>query len=339
MAERPVFIPAPQAPGYVIQKSLRIAWAGGFAAVQKKKNIIALHDAAKAIGIGPVLEASTKSDEKIGQSLSAFNLRVKISEGDLPLECVYQGSKVFERGGPFTDLYFSDARSAKRDPRLHQVGGLVAFLLDGFEFPLEPKTFFYDWLYISALYPHREWLNRLSRYEAFSDIEFNPQKSINCQARSLALFVALRQLGLLDEAVRSPASFVEILQRPITRVKAVKPTGTMGYQEPANQAKAKFVADVSVKSSLTKANPELLLEFHENASPEAQSVNQEAVPANPMPYASTSDLKITPPNFESFLREKALRKPKSNSQKRRRGPKTMDTDQDQIPLLGGIRLS
>jgi Aldo/keto reductase family len=35
-------------------------------------------------------------------------------------------------------------------------------------------------------FTHREWLERLYRYAGFTDIEFNPSKSINCQARSCA---------------------------------------------------------------------------------------------------------------------------------------------------------
>ena len=87
------------------------------------------------------------------------------------------------------------------------------------EWPLTPKTAFYDWLYVRAL---RELARSdgqidrsLRRYQAFTDIEFNPAKSVNCQARSCALYVALLQqddpqyldhLGDRDE-------FLEMLNR------------------------------------------------------------------------------------------------------------------------------
>lgn len=77
-------------------------------------------------------------------------------------------------------------------------------------FPTEPKTAFYDWLYISAIAPHREYLQRLEQYAGFTDIEFNPEKSINCQARSCAIFVSLVRKKLLDEALRSPRQFIAI---------------------------------------------------------------------------------------------------------------------------------
>jgi hypothetical protein len=214
MAERPIFIPAASAVHLVEEVFLPLQWHSGFAVVQKEKNIRELHASAKAAGFGPLLEISTKSERTAGRHLSAFHLKVKTEEfGPLPLECVFQGSKVFESGGPFTDLYRKDVREAKRDNRLRESGKLVAFRFQGHTFSLEPKTFFYDWLYIGAIYEHREWLSRLQTYAGFTDIEFNPQKSINCQARSIALFMTLMKRNLLDEATRSPESFMNLLMK------------------------------------------------------------------------------------------------------------------------------
>lgn len=213
MAERPVFIPAPDHPELVKVITLNFAWNGGFAPVQKKKNIKALHAAAAAAGFAPLLEISTKADEKLGQHLSAFHLKVHSERaGNIPLECAFQGSKVFERGGPHTDLYFADVRAAKRDPRLQTSGKILGFDFDGFSFPLEPKTAFYDWLYINAIFEHREWLkSRLCQYSGFTDIEFNPARSINCQARSCALFAALMSNDMLGKAVESPSAFIYLI--------------------------------------------------------------------------------------------------------------------------------
>lgn len=211
MAERPIFIPAPESPELVRELICSLVWSPGFAPVQKKKNIKALHEAAAAAGYSPLLEVSTKSESKLGRHLSAFHLRVHTDQfGDVPLECAFQGSKVFEHGGPYTDLYLADVRAAKGDSRLRTSGGLVAFRFGNVRFPLEPKTVFYDWLYVNAVFPHREWLSRLRRYVGFTDIEFNPERSINCQARSCALFSALMSKGLLD-SVMSPTEFIELI--------------------------------------------------------------------------------------------------------------------------------
>ena len=49
------------------------------------------------------------------------------------------------------------------------------------------------------------------KYWGFTDIEFNPQRSINCQARSAALFLSLMKRGELDEALQSPSAFIRAL--------------------------------------------------------------------------------------------------------------------------------
>ncbi|MFZ3310137.1 MAG: hypothetical protein WA280_12300, partial [Xanthobacteraceae bacterium] len=129
----------------------------------------------------------------------------------------YQGSKVFERGGPFTDLFMVEPKLAKRDSRLQESGRLIRFEFERHRFPLQPMTVFYDWLYVTAIFPHREWLTRRLKgnfnYAGFTDIEFNPQKSVNCQARSCALFVELTHEGLLEGAVNSPESFIDLMSR------------------------------------------------------------------------------------------------------------------------------
>jgi hypothetical protein len=130
------------------------------------------------------------------------------------LELAFQGSKVFERGGPFIDLYLKgdkEVGEAKRDPRLKDSGKLVGFAFEGLEFPLEPKTAFYDWLYLGVLKDYRDWATALYAYAGFTDVEFNPFKSVNCQARSAALFVSLMKRRRLDDAMKSPASFLEVL--------------------------------------------------------------------------------------------------------------------------------
>ena len=137
-------------------------------------------------GYAPLLEAPTESDRDIGRRLSAFNLRV-VSKGGarILLECVYPGSKVFEGGGPYTDLYEVSPKNAKRDIRQQESGALVGFCFEGTEFEFEPATYSYDWLYCMAIFPLRtEIAERLSRLEGFTDIEFNAAKSIRCQAWS-----------------------------------------------------------------------------------------------------------------------------------------------------------
>ena len=68
---------------------IELTWHGGFAVSQKQKNIVALYENAKAIGISSVLEISTKSMQEVGRRLSAFNLKIDVFGTMKCLESVY----------------------------------------------------------------------------------------------------------------------------------------------------------------------------------------------------------------------------------------------------------
>lgn len=212
MAKRPIFIPIGKHEHLVKEIQVEFKWNPGFAPIQKK-NIKAMHEAAKRQNLSRLLEISTKSEEKIGRRLSAFNLKIDTDIGEISIEAAFQGSKVFEGGGPFTDIYRMDSRSAKKDERIRQSGQLIGFDFFGQEWLLAPKTAFYDWLYLTALKPHQKYLtrSRLFKYKGFTDIEFNPEKSINCQARACASLISLLKLKSLDDALRSQSDFIDMV--------------------------------------------------------------------------------------------------------------------------------
>lgn len=212
MATRPIFVPNPTLNHLIEEVYIDFTWTKGFSKSRVQERILNLHDAASRRGIGPVLEISTKSPLEIGAKLSAFNLSFSTKEGIvMTVESAYQGSKVFERGGPYQDLYDLAARRAKRDTRLRTSGRVVGFRLLDEDFPIQPETIFYDWLYCTALSQHPELEHELLKYRAFSDIAFNPKKSINCQARSAALYVALNLRGLTEQ-VRHEKNLLLLLQ-------------------------------------------------------------------------------------------------------------------------------
>ncbi len=183
MADRPAFFIC---QGKVVSEIYSFEWFPGFAVSQKQKSIESLHSAiVKTDTNARPLEISTKSKEVIGVNLSAFNLKLN---GYL-LENIFQSAKVFENGGPYLDLLDVLPKEAKRDERLHHSGDLRAFRYQNEDFPLIPKTAFYDFIYISAVKESfaADEINVISNYNYFTDIEFNPAKSINTQARTAAL--------------------------------------------------------------------------------------------------------------------------------------------------------
>lgn len=193
-AKRPIFLPQTDSPS-VHTVDVEFDWFPGFALAQQQKSVASLHGAARRLGLAKnPLEISTRSTEDLGRCLSAFNLKVEhLTLGIIPLESAFQSSKVFLNGGPYTDLATKDPKTAKRDPRIQgNPSPLVCFRFGEHDFPTRPTTAFYDWLYIRALsLLDRHILDKLCERDGFTDIAFNPQKSLNCQARSAALFVSL----------------------------------------------------------------------------------------------------------------------------------------------------
>ncbi len=196
----------------VREENVEFEWHPGLSFHQKQRSVDSLHKAVGDLGFDPVLEVSSKYRSEIGRSLSAFNLSFDAGDaGRLTVEAAFQGSKVFERGGPYRDLYGLPGRQIKRDERMKTSGALVAFDFEGETWELQPRTAFYDWLYVNALSRRPDLSAEVLGYAGFSDIEFNPKKSINCQARSVATFVALHERRLLDSALLDRENFVRLL--------------------------------------------------------------------------------------------------------------------------------
>ena len=117
---------------------------------------------------------------------------------------------MFESGGPYRDLLNVEPKNAKRDERLKNSGNLIAFNLYGENWPLDPKSMFYDWLYIKSLVRKEDLAEEVMKYNVFTDIEFNHLKSINCQARSAAIFVSLKSKKELDLVLEDINEFKKI---------------------------------------------------------------------------------------------------------------------------------
>ena len=213
MAHRPVFIPNLKGRALVATRMVEFRWFAGMSVKQKQRSVASLHEAATRLGLDRLLEISTKSEDEKGVALSAFNLGFESQKNGrrFTVESVFQGSKVFEEGGPYIDLYKAHPKEAKRDDRLTSSGRLIGFCFFREPWPLEPKTAFYDWVYINTLQKNPELADALLSYQAFTDIEFNPERSINCQAYSAALYCSLVKRSLLDDAVSSQQNFIDIV--------------------------------------------------------------------------------------------------------------------------------
>lgn len=215
MAQRPVFIASDVGPPYVEEIAVDFTWYAGMAVSRKQMSIESLHQAARDDhDIHPILEVSSRSSDSLGRSLSAFQLMVELDDGrEVTVESAFQGSKVFSGGGPFVDLYDCDGSTARRDPRIRESGELIGFEFDGQPWPTEPVHGFYEWLYNLGIERSEVDDVELMRYAGFTDIEFNPKRSWNCQARAVARRQAMLRTGLMPTADR--VAFLRSLETDI----------------------------------------------------------------------------------------------------------------------------
>ncbi len=212
MAYRPVFVPDSVGSPFVQEILVEFKWHPGMSTAQAQRSIASLHEAAATSGLAPILDISSKSPERLGVALSAFNLMLKgPDDRSLSVECAFQGSKVFDTGGPFTDLYSATSREAKKDGRIRESGKINHFNWYGEYFPINPSTAFYNWLYIMALDQNPTLAMKVLGFRGFTDIAFNPKRSWNCQARAAALFVGLSAADKAKLAVESREAYLSVL--------------------------------------------------------------------------------------------------------------------------------
>ncbi len=221
MTSRPAFFPILRKVGVEDTRAFEFVWNPGFAFSQKQKNVRALHEAIRAANPNfHPLEISSKSFDEVGVRLSAFNLSIEYRGVPCTVESIFQASKVFEASGPFPELYSHDSREVRTYVRENAKGKLIAFEANGTRWGLNPTRAFYDWIYIKTLVKNPTLAEAVEEYNCFTDIEFNPKKSLNCQAYAVALYLSLKKVGVLEEALSSKESFLKYHPADIVKVGA-----------------------------------------------------------------------------------------------------------------------
>ena len=64
---------------------------------------------------------------------------------------------------------------------------------------------------INALMANKDLWDEIDKHNVFSDVWFNPDKSLNCQAEAMDLFRGLKESGNLDKATQSFEDFVNVV--------------------------------------------------------------------------------------------------------------------------------
>ena len=248
MAYRPVFYG--DAFGYK-KYMIDFEFFTGFSLSQKQKSIQSLHNSIiRTFPERKILEVSSKSLDEIGRQASAFNLNVILKSGkEYSVEQIFQGSKKFRRGGSQLHLInqMTSKELKKYIGKVHQVDELVSFECFGQVFPLKPQTFFYNWLYINTLHQNQLLANQIIKYDTFTDIEFNPKRSINCQAEACSIYVYLYKSNLLDYALSSKENFLQVVYHEQTcnsysntKENNTKEISLFGYEEVNKQSRDSY---------------------------------------------------------------------------------------------------
>ncbi|MGV3134851.1 DarT1-associated NADAR antitoxin family protein, partial [Staphylococcus simulans] len=77
----------------------------------------------------------------------------------------------------------------------------------GRDFMLDSKKLFYNCLYFKSLTQNEKLATEILKYDAFTDIEFNSKRSLNCQSEACSFYVSLVKRGLLNIALENLESF------------------------------------------------------------------------------------------------------------------------------------
>ena len=220
MAQRPVFISIDRTP-YVATQIIDFSWVKGMAKSQARKRVLSLHEAANDEKLKKVLEISTASNTELGKSLSAFNLSVTINFGteDEPnlqthsIETIYQSSKVGQYGsnkvGPHPEWLGLTGKEVKSKIKGSKMDSISLYRYGQNTWPPAPSESFFTWLYINGLMQKDGLIEELAKYDGFTDIYFNPNKTNNCQARAAAQAVSMYNIGKLNLIMKTRSSYLQ----------------------------------------------------------------------------------------------------------------------------------
>lgn len=217
MTTRPLFLPhlpgQAEHPG-VKQMDIAFQWVPGLAKTQQAKCLSSLQAAIRQSGAAKnPLEVSTRSNDPIGQALSAYRLELP---DRATVELHYQAAKIYPYEGPHPEWFKLSPEALRSEVKAFKAR-IQKTPLQGFQdginespWQLTPPHAFYDWLYLSALRHNPAYAKHLLRHDGFTDLAFNPTRSFNSQAYAAALYASFHAFGCLEEALASRENFLKL---------------------------------------------------------------------------------------------------------------------------------
>ena len=183
--------------GKICKGFIEFKWESGISVSQKRRSCLHLHSALNVhYDLYPALDISSASPEQLGIDLSAFNLKWN----GKTIECWYQGSKIYSNAGHMKHLYDCDSLTAKKSMKESNLGKLIGFRLVDTDYPMEPRTVFYDWIYLQGLLQY-DRKDEILKYQVFTDVQATTDIDA-CQARAVCIYKLLHEqnnLGILRD--------------------------------------------------------------------------------------------------------------------------------------------
>lgn len=179
--------------GKITGRNVRFEWFHGLSDQQKQHSIASLHHIIAELDKTSVpLEISTNGTDPLGVKLSAINLKLD----GYAMENVFWSSMIFEKGGPFRELLNVRSKATIPDRRIRESGEIIGFNYDGKDFPVEPRTLFYDYICIKAVKQSltADEIKRISEFTHFTNVDFDPYKSNSTHAKSIAIIKLMLDL-------------------------------------------------------------------------------------------------------------------------------------------------
>ncbi len=225
MATKPVFMVSTENTKHFCIVNTVFEFVGFFSPSKTQQSIESLHNSFLRLNPSKkVLEVSNRSNSPLGHKLSAHKLKLSTKNKNVfALDSIYYASKVFKNGGPYLDLLHQDINTIKKDKRLFESGDLVGFKFFHLSFDVEYSNAFFNYLYISTLHKIKEnrvFADELMQYDAFTDIEYNVGSY--SEAEACAIYVALRNKGLIEKALLSKENFINIVYKDVAKESSSK---------------------------------------------------------------------------------------------------------------------
>lgn len=221
MAIRPLYLIQPDSNDWLKEHSIEFDWVSSEWNKEDmteniaifKENTEALEEKTKELFPElNIIDISPYSSSEIGVALDGINLELIVKDKKMKVESIYEGSKVFERSGPYQQLYMKPPRVARYDRRVYRRKDrkiITGFQFFGKYFFQTPQHYYYNWLYCNILHQHQSLVEQVTEYDGFTDSTKQPKRSKTSSAEALAIYMSMYHGGVIEDALESPERFFE----------------------------------------------------------------------------------------------------------------------------------